>query len=181
MKYLIASMVMALTLGVFAEDHYMYFMVDADKIDWDGDTPADAVAFARVGVMNNTTGENAGYLNIYNQSGEASGATFADIGSTKTGLFAGSLDSFGSAYSFYIELMSDDATVLGRTTEVLSYADAMIYATTFGGTDPLPSSAFGQGGLTMTMAPIPEPNSAMLVLLGLAALGLKRKAHQNRA
>ena len=180
MKYLIASMVMALTLGAFAEDHYMYFMVDASKITWEGDTPADAVAFARVGVMNNTTGENAGYLNIYNQSGEASGYKFADIGSTKTGLFAGSLDSFGSAYSFYIELMSE-SKVLGRTTGVLSYADAMAYATTFGGTDPLPSSAFGQNGLTMTMAPIPEPNSAMLVLLGLAALGLKRKAHQNRA
>lgn len=180
MKYLIASMVMALTLGVFAEDHYMYFMVDAEKIDWEGGAPSDTIAYARVGVMNNTTGENAGYLNIYNQSGEASGVAVASIASARTGLFAGRLEDFGSAYSFYIELMSE-SKVLGRTTEVLSYADAMIYATTFGGTGPLPSSAFGQGGLTMTMAPIPEPNSAMLVLLGLAALGLKRKAHQNRA
>ena len=63
MKKLIAIAAMAFTMGAFA-DSYLYWMLDTG-LSWSGDN-SSSVSYdtVKIGIMNNTTGENVGYLNL---------------------------------------------------------------------------------------------------------------------
>lgn len=175
MKKLIAIVVCALAIGAFADDSYLLWMVgsDASFKDASGSSleTAPSYDYAAVGVWDKTTGETS-YLNLYGKNGADLNSTFAKVGSE----FYASLANYtsSSTVSFYIELFNDKGAFVGRTTDdaMLSYADAMAYATTFG---IAPPAANAWAPTSFTTQAIPEPSSALLLLLGCAGLALKRK------
>lgn len=170
MKKLIALVALATAFGVRA-DSYLYWMVGDSVSMKSGETTTkdfSGYKYAAVGVWNATTGESAGYLNLFGSNGADLGTTIGMKGSS----FYANLASFTeTGYSFYIELFNDSGSV-GRSEQMLTYSEALAYATSFGtGTpayQPWTPSSF-------TTAAVPEPSSALLMLLGCAGLALKRK------
>jgi len=180
MKKGILIAISLLTSAVFAEDSYLYWMVDPNaKVGEE----SIAGSYAKVGVMQDNSGENVSYLTLYTSDGVDMGQ-FVDVNSLNgQGLFAyiGS-DYLASGYSYYVELANDQG-FLGRTGTI-SYDTAKSsgmladLTSTESMTSIMEKSAAGQVwsmNSPLTPTPIPEPNSAVLMLLGFAALGLKRK------
>ena len=170
MNKILAVLVATVALGASAADSYLYWMVSA-PISWTGETPTTDIKYARVGVMDNTTGKNAGYLNIFTQVGEETGSKLASdfLGNSlyaNLGLFA------KDGYSFYIELWNDSGRV-GRSEAILDYSKAFADYVYEMGTATPPSTSWQVG--SFTTQGVPEPSSALLMLLGCAGLALKRK------
>lgn len=179
MKKLIAIVVCALAIGASADDSYLLWMVgdNASFTDASGNTmgTAPSYTYAAVGVWDSAT-KTTSYLNLYGKNGTDLNSTFARVGSE----FYASLANYtsSSTVSFYIELFNDKGAFVGRTTDdkMLSYADALAYATTFG---IAPPAANAWAPSSFTTAAAPEPSSALLLLLGCAGLALKRKKQAN--
>ena len=79
-----------------------------------------------------------------------------------------------SDYSFFIELKNGSGNVVGWSNWV-NYSDAVSgnYTTT-GSLADVPSASIWHGGSYSNS--VPEPTSGLLMLLGAACLGLRRKA-----
>lgn len=106
-----------------------------------------------------------------------SGAALADPVGITTAINSDSLyanlGSYAqSGYTYYIELVSGDTTV--AVSSGLSYADNLSNITTTLGGVPMDggSLAVWNGGSAYA---VPEPTGAMLMIFGLAMLGLKRR------
>lgn len=175
MKKYIVLVAAVVSFGAFA-DSYLYWLV-GDSITMSGTegTTTDFKNYntAKVGVMD-SSGKNVGYLTIC-------GANATPSYGEKIGMMPGenkpyyaNLGTWGTGYSFYIELFNDNVSV-GRSEEILKYADALSYATSFGTSDPAKLWTVG----SFTTQSIPEPSSALLLLLGCAGLTLKRKKQAN--
>ena len=171
MKELIALVALTVALGVHA-DSYLYWMVGDSVSMKSGETTTEGFSdytYAAVGVLDNASGKSWGYLNLYgsNQSDLKS-----EIG-VKGGQFFANLASYAeNGYSFYIELFNDQGAFAGRSETMLSYGEALAYATSFGVSTPLLTP---WAPTSFTTAAVPEPSSALLMLLGCAGLALKRK------
>jgi len=87
-----------------------------------------------------------------------------------------------SAYSFYVELLNSSSEVVGRSYVSLTPAQGAIQYGALDGhleggnimNPTAAASAYSFSSFT-TANVIPEPTSGLLVLLGMMALGLKRK------
>lgn len=171
MKTFIALVALTLAFGVQA-DSYLYWMVGDSVTLKDGATESDFSGFktVAVGVLDNATGKNAGYLSLYGMNGEStSGATGADKGAP---YLAGIGSGYKTGYSFYIELYNDKGIWVGRSEDMLDYNSASKFFEYFGTSTPV---AKAWAPTTFTTAAVPEPSSALLMLLGCAGLALKRK------
>ena len=76
-------------------------------------------------------------------------------------------------YSYYIELMSDTTTV--AVSQGLTYADSLAKVSQTLGGDAVSGGsqlALWSGGSAYA---VPEPTGALLVMIGAAMLGLKRR------
>lgn len=179
MKKLLLIAVLTLASSVFADDQYLYWMMP-DGITVEG----TKAAYASIGIMDNASGQNTGYLGLYQDS--ATGPSYLgtdtyDLSGGVAALYAGGADGQGgidgrfAGSSFYIELLNDSGTFLGRSEQLLSYSDVSKYLATLGGTGS--GAAAGPWGTStsFTTQAIPEPTSGLLLLLGVAGLALRRK------
>ena len=167
MKRILSVLLILGAVSAAAEDSYLYWML--------GDTtPYTSSDYTKIRVKT-----DQGYLSLYAPDATSdSGLTHSDVGSDDKGDFItpaqanyGALYAHlasGTSYStFVIELWNDSFVA---QSETLSYSDAVAnYYIATGNSLHLPTA------WAATTFAIPEPNSAMLLLLGCAALGLRRR------
>lgn len=158
-----------------AQASYLYWQVDAS--DYQGMTAASEVNYFSLWAYNSTDGKFL--LDEYQAS--SSGTSLA----TKPAMAVDVTDL--NSYSFYVELgnyNNSNYSVLGKG-ETLTYSElsSFIYSqeldisqvsvwhgVAIGHTNPSTGGGGTPGGYNA-----PEPTSAMLLLIGLAGLALKRK------
>ena len=184
--FLMVCVFSALT-ALAAEDSYLYWMV-ADEITV-LDAQGDAVAFswddkvtAKVVAYDSSTwkpGDSEAPLFLYGQDPSTGGLkpvegeNYVKLNGDNSPYYA--LIGSGvqeSAWSYFIELYNDQGFI-GRSSEGLDYATAV-------SRDYLMGSDLQPGGglwsvSQFTTTPAPEPNSALLMLIGCAALALRRR------
>ena len=160
---------LALTLAhaASAEESYLLWMVDGTKT---GDIQYDAVA---VSAFTGDDVASGSLLTLYYGNGNPVGGTLVDGDSatSELPLYASLAGVASSSYSYVVELFYGDALV--GQSEKLLFSDAaaagQIATTTSAGSLP--------GLATWSPAsfhPVPEPSSALLALVGLGALALRR-------
>ena len=166
MKNFLSALLISGALMASADDSYLYWMI--------GDTdPYSASDNTKVRVKATDTSDAVSYLYLYGPGGDdldAQTVSSTDINALKSdgqALYA-KLISGTSYSSFVVELLNDNKLV--AQSDALSYSAAMAdYYITTGNSMSLPSA------WAATSFAIPEPNSAMLMLVGMAALGLRRR------
>ena len=156
-KIIIALLIFGATVAA-AEDSWLYWMV--------GD---NAATYNTVKVRS-----DKGYLNIYSPNGTydfGESISAADVQTVKNnggGLYA-LLASSGSPYSSFVVELYNDSTFVAQS-EALSYSTALADAHIKASNSMSLATVW-----TATAFAIPEPNSAMLLLIGCSVLALRRR------
>ena len=158
-------------------DSYLYWMVGdtitvgGTEYDW-----SQGSLTARVVAYDESTGTKSTFLNLYGQTSTGalvpvSGETQVTVTGVNSPVYAG-LGSYATAnWSYFIELYNDQGFV-GRSEEGLGYATEQTMAF-LKGSDLNPGKYWSVAAFTPK--PVPEPNSALLMLIGCAALALRRR------
>lgn len=150
---------------VASADSYLYWMVDEETI---GDYTWNSARIFAV----DSSWDKAPAGGFENYSGWDIGDSVGTSVSSSSATFEGAYALIGSeylsdAYSYYIELYNDDVAVAHSSG--LSYSAARFWT----GSDFDTSS--GWTASSFTAGAVPEPTSGMLMLLGGALLGLRRR------
>ena len=171
-RSMLALALVGTMLSASADDGYLYWMIDTDE--------AEAYSYNSVRIKAMDGESEIGYLNFYYEDGgtmqQLSGGDSLAVNNSSLaayqrdsggGLYAGVVQS---GYSYIIELWNDDAAV---QQSVLSAETAEQYVTYVSGGmfTPGASGAWTAGSFT----PVPEPNSAVMLLVGCAMLALRRR------
>ena len=164
MKRILSALLISGALMASADDSYLYWMI--------GDTdPYSASDYTKVRVAA-TDSQGVSYLDLYGPGGDALNTTTvssSDINALKSNgqaLYA-RLASDKTYSSFVVELLNGDRFV--AQSETLAYSQALAQYITTGNSMSLPNM-----WAASTFA-IPEPNSGLLMLVGMAVLGLRRR------
>ena len=169
---LLAMAVMGAFAASAVEESYLYWMIDTT----DGTAGQFTYDTVQVRAFETAAGidSEGTALTLYYGNGNAAGEVVGKVAATSgLSLYAGLASTSGSSFSYVVELFNDGAKV-GRSGP-LAFSDAMAkcYISTvssYGGGVPA-MGAWSAGGFTA----VPEPNSALLLILGCAALGLRRR------
>lgn len=150
---------------VASADSYLYWMVDEDAT---GDYTWNSARIFAV----DSSWNKAPASGFDNKSGWDIDYSAGNTISKDSATFEGAYAQIGSeylsdAYSYYIELYNDDVAVAHSSG--LSYSAARFWT----GSDFDTSS--GWTASSFTAGAVPEPTSGMLMLLGGALLGLRRR------
>ena len=167
MKRLLLVLLAAFSVSAFA-DTYMYWMV-GDEITLDGQAFSGYTS-AKVGIKTDGGGRSGEYLNLYAWDQSLGTDTYMATPGDNSALYANITGMTGK--TFYIELFNGDKTV--GFSEEMSYNNALAYSTSFGMDKPvsIPWMTIGFSSV------VPEPNSAMLMLVGCAMLAIRRRKMQ---
>ena len=186
MKKLILIVCAAMAFAALADDSYLYWMVndDADGITLNGQKytyeslTVKVVAYDSSTWRPNQTPDNGGtLLNLYWQDENgglvSDGKAVTIDGIVNPSYYAGIASTMvGPNWSYFIELYNDQGTFVGRSSEGLDYETAQSRGYLMG-SDLHPGELWNVAAFTPT--PAPEPNSALLLLIGCAALALRRR------
>lgn len=175
-KLVLAAFFLGVMFASRAEDEsYLYWMIDTS------DAGAGAFDYSGIKIHAYNGEADAGYLNIgYENAGAFIKLSSADgllsysntdmKGITAGGLYASLGSQVGDGYSYVVELFNDG--VIGQSESLLySQAAANSYIATVNSTRPLQPATLW---VPQSYA-VPEPNSALLMVLGCAALALRRR------
>ncbi len=158
-------------LSASADDGYLYWMIDT--------TEAAGYNYDSVRIKAMDGDSDVGYLNFYYEDGGAmqqlvndgklmaKNSELAAYQSDGVGLYAGVVQP---GYSYIIELWNDNAAV---QQSVLSAETAQQYITYVSGGRFTPGASGAWTASNFT--PVPEPNSAVMLLVGCAMLALRRR------
>mgnify|MGYP003309442993 CR=1 FL=1 len=189
-KQLIAVLLFLCGMTLQAEDEYLYWMIDSDaKIEglWGKETPlSGGTYYAKVGYT--TTQKTVeeivaagkgldSYLSLYALPGDDALKDNATYGGSnvRTGygdnhgvppIYAGLT---AANYTYWVELWSaQDEAVVGYGS-LGTYADLSAFIS--------PMTGFGSMASPIAVSAflVPEPNSALLLMIGCAALALRRR------
>ena len=177
---------------------YLYWQIDSDDI---ANAGVSSVAGVRIYALNDSTGEQTflklGYADYGTDSfkyvGGGDGANSYAVSAPMGGALLADVSDFSSGgYSFYVELINSNvpywAGNTGSAYQTSSFAGQLVSS---GNSDPITYTGLESKGFIGTdlspvsmavwhgggsYSPVPEPTSAMLVLIGLAGLALKRRA-----
>ena len=144
-------------------DSYLYWMIDTSS------------SYSYAKIRDQTTPNT--YLTIYNDLGVTAvpdgtqvAKTYVDDAAAWGEGFYVPVDSVnGTPATFIVELFNSDNKFVSQS--VLSYNSDYVYG---GGMGLPPSSA-----MTFSSFAIPEPSSGLLMLVGCAVLGLRRRKQKN--
>lgn len=181
MNKLIAGFVVALA-AVTANASYLYWQVDTGA----GDNTASAFSYegARIGYFKNSDGANYGDLaamaeakpSIITWDSSAYGTPDKSMGGMAEFQIDAPTFSDPSSFSFFIELVNYNES--SQKFEHVAYSEVLTY-------DNLVAKNYVDTGLKADFVPtiwhggtynaVPEPTGALLMALGLAFLGLKRR------
>lgn len=147
-------------------DSYLYWMI----------TTSDDYAYAKIRAANDPDTQTSNYLNIYNVGLGSIGESItkgqvADEAAYGDGLYAGMVDSANLPASFIVELFNAQDKFISQSVISSSAVADYLYR---GGTGIPPSSFVAASSFA-----IPEPSSGLLMLVGCAVLGLRRRRQKN--
>lgn len=185
MKRFLSLIVFALAFSAFADaDSYLLWMVgdnDGNVPTLDGkDLPSTGKYSAGVFTVD-SNGNRSDYLMLYTADEHMTeiGQTITITDFTESPFSYADLGSSlpPATVSYYVELLQD-GDVIGHSSEGLSYNALVdyIYSGVYN-----PSLTTWQITSFTTAAIIPEPNSAMLMIFGFAALALRRRKMSAKA
>ena len=170
-KVLMFAMILG-AASVFAADSYLYWLPPDETMGLNGSYTAKVIANTGAWAWNTKGDGGAGtYLNLYDGTGTDLGGTAATIAlgaGADNGTFFANAAGYTDGYTYYIELWNDKSLV--GISDGLTYSAAGLGALAGLGT---PGTLWQ--GMNFAAAPIPEPNSGLLMLIGCALLGLRRK------
>ena len=170
MKSIMSAVLVFGALVASADDSYLYWMI--------GDTTPYSIGdYSKVRVAA-VGSDRVDYLDLYGPGGDdlnTDRVSASDVNTVKNdgqALYA-KLASGSSYSSFFIELLNDSGGFVAQSAEI-PYSEALAHYIT---------TANSMSTVSMWAASsfaIPEPNSATLLLVGCAFLGLRRR-RQKRA
>lgn len=184
MKKLLFFLALAGTVGATAAstDSYIYWMVDknATGTEIGGDSIDGQKYMAKVVALDSKVSwtdqmDGKTYLNLYSIDNTASSidgniGVEVGIGSAVTGIqnlqYFANVTGYLTGYTYFVELWNEGGVV--ARSEGLPYEQASIAALA-------DISTPGMLWAPMTFVAAPEPNSALLLLIGCATLALRRR------
>ena len=166
-RLMMIALALTLAHAASAEESYLLWMVDGTKT---GDIQYDAVA---VTAFTGGDVSKGSLLTLYYGNGNPVGGTLVDKDSATSGLplYASLTGVADSSYSYVVELFYGN--------ELVGMSDNLAYTSaTSAGNIARATSAGSLPGLAAwtpaSFRPVPEPTSALLALVGLGALALRR-------
>jgi len=166
MKKLLFGVLLMAAMFTRAGDSYLYWML--------GDDVSSKYLYDSVKVAAVDSSWNATYLTLYTENfDELGGVVSKGQVDMANDWGAGFLASLGpDSSSYVIELYNGSKAIAHTTTPLSEVQNYIVYKSAM---NPGAVSSWTMGSGAFSAGPIPEPTSGMMLLLGMAALALRRR------